>query len=187
MSAPLVPAITYAGLAAVANAQGTGLQATITQVGVGRGAADSNGVYSGYAPSQTATALVGEMIRIPILSGARRDPSGFTILALLPASAPGIYPINEIGFYLSDGTLFALWSDPTYPLAYKTTLADVELGFDLLLDAIPTSALAITVLDPDIPDTAGVLALLLATATRAFMGSVKRDFRAFLTASDFNL
>ena len=113
------------------------------------------------------------MARLPILSGQRRAPAGFTILSVLPASSPGSYPINEVGFYLSTGVLFAVWSDPSYPLAYKTTLADVELGFDLLLEAIPTELLAITVLDPDVPDTAGVLATLLAVTARLFVGELR--------------
>lgn len=162
MSAPLVPVITRAGLAAVANAQGTGLAAVIDRIAVGRGLRGGTGAYVGYAPSNTATALAGEMARLPILSGARRDPSGFTVLALLPSASPGEYPINEVGFFLSDGTLFALWSDPVYPLAYKTALSDVEMSFDLLLEAVPTSALSIVVQNPDVPDYAGVIAALLA-------------------------
>ncbi|GJD93342.1 phage tail-collar fiber domain-containing protein [Methylobacterium iners] len=170
MSEPLIPVLTNVGLAAIANAQGTGLQAVISEVAIGRGSL-VGGVYKGYTPARTATALVGQMVRVPILSGARRDPAGFTVLSLLPAT-PGEYPINEVGFYLSNGTLLALWSDPNFPLAYKTPLASVELGFDLLLEAIPTSALAITVLMPDVPDTAGVLAELLATDARAFVNMV---------------
>ena len=177
MSSPLVPVLTSAGLAAVANAQGTGLLATIDRIAVGRGTLQS-GVYKGYAPDKAQTALKGEMARLPILSGSRRDPSGFSVLALLPATSPGEYPINEAGFYLANGTLFAVWSDAVYPLAYKTTQADVELGFDLLLDAIPTSALAITVLNPDIPDTAGALALLLSCHVRNFIKSLNAEKRA---------
>lgn len=172
MSAPLIPVITRAGLAAVANAQGTGLQAVIDRISIGRGTLQA-GVYKGYAPDNTATALKGEMVRVPILSGARRDPSGFTVLSLVPPSPDAVYPINEVGFHLTDGTLFALWSDAAYPLAYSTTLASVEVGFDLLLDAIPTSALAITVLNPDVPDTAGALAEGLAMMARLFIGQAK--------------
>lgn len=171
MSTPLVPVLTRAGLAAVANAQGTGLLATIDRIAVGRGTLQG-GVYKGYVPSDTATALQGEMARLPILSGARRDPSGFSILSLLPASSPGEYPINEVGFFLADGTLFALWSEVANPLAYKSLQADVDLGFDLLLQAIPTSLLALSVLNPDVPDTAGVLAELLATQARGFVNHV---------------
>lgn len=175
MSAPLTPVITNAGLAAVANAQGTGVQATISQIGIGRGSVNSSGVYVGYAPARTMSALVGEQTRVPILSGSRRDPAGFSVLGLLPASSPGTYPINEVGFYLDNGTLFALWSDPANPLAYKTELSDVELGFDLFLDAIPTSALDITVTNPLIPDTAVVLAELLAVAANSFAGEIRRQ------------
>lgn len=170
MSAALEPVLTTVGLGRLANAQGTGLQAVISQIAVGRGTL-VGGVYKGYAPAKTATALKGEMIRLPILSGSRLDPAGFTVLSVLPAS-PGEYPINEIGIYLSDGTLLALWSDPVDPLSFKSKLADVEIGFDLLLDAIPTELLAITVLNPDVPDTAGVLAELLATDAHAFVNMV---------------
>lgn len=178
MSAPLIPVLTNVGLAAIANAQGTGLQATIDRIAIGRGVANGVGVYQGYTPPRTSTALRGEMARIPLLSGTRRDPSGFSVLGVLPASSPGTYPVNEVGFYLSDGTLLALWSDPGFPLAYKTTLADLELGFDLLLEAIPTSVLAITVLNPDVPDTAGALALLLSCETRSFIKSINAEQRA---------
>jgi len=171
MSTPLVPVLTRKGLAAVANAQGTGLLATISSIAVGRGTLQS-GVYKGYVPTDAATALQGEMARVPILSGARRDPSGFSVLALLPASSPGEYPINEVGFFLTDGTLFALWSEVANPLAYKSLQADVDLGFDLLLQAIPTNLLALSVLNPDVPDTAGALASGVAMMARLLIGQI---------------
>ncbi len=176
MSSPLVPVITLQGLAALANAQGTGVQATIDAIAVGRGVLAGT-TFVGYTTTNTMVGLQGEQIRLPILSGQRRAPSGFTVLAVLPASSPGEYPINEVGFYLADGTLFALWSDPTFPLAFKSALADVELGFDLLFEAVPVSLLAITVLDPDVTDTAGVLAMLLAQAANHFTETLKINER----------
>lgn len=173
MSEPLIPVLTNVGLAAIANAQGTGLAAVIDRVAIGRGAVDGLGIYRGYTPARGATGLKGEMARVPILSGSRRDPAGFSILSVLPSSSPGTYPVNEVGFYLANGTLLALWSDPGFPLAYKTTLADLELGFDLLLEAIPTSALNITVLNPDVPDYAGAMAEGVAMMARMLIGQNK--------------
>ena len=168
MSDYLVPVITNAGLAAVANAQGSGLQATIASLGVGTGVV-TNGVGAGYTPSQAATTLKSEAVRVPILSGSRLDPAGFRILARVPSSsAPATYIIQEVGFYLDTGVLFAVWSSPGFPLAAKTGLADVDLALDLLLEQLPVASLAISVLEPDVPDTTGVLAELLATQANLF-------------------
>lgn len=184
MSAALVPVITRAGLAGVRNAQGTGLKADIVAVAVGRGN-PSGQSFVGYAPTGTETALVAEQARVPLLSGTEIGGAegtgaiGFRILARVPAGAT--YPINEIGFILSDGTLLALWSDPAGPVAYATGLADVDLAFDLFLQALPAGALKITVTEPDVPDTTAVLAELLAGQGRMFCAVV--DINARLLAA----
>lgn len=176
MSVPLVPVITAGGLAALANAQGTGLQATIASIAIGEGAL-SGGLRKGYVPNSTMTALQGPMTTIPIISGSRLDPAGFRVRAILPATSPGIYTINEVGFVLSTGVLFALWSDPNYGLAPKTPLADVELALDILLEQIPTALLAISVVEPDIPDTTAVLAELLRMGTMLTTQAIQTEER----------
>ncbi len=179
MSDALVPVITNAGLAAVANAQGSGLLATIAAIGVGRGL---NGT-SGYAPSNQATALQSEVLRVPLLSGSRLDPAGFRVQARIPSSStPASYIIQEVGFYLDTGVLFALWSSTAFPLAAKTGLADVDLAFDLLLEQLPVASMAISVLEPDIPDTTGVLAELLAAQANLFCAAF--DINARLLAKN---
>ena len=173
MSDALVPVITNAGLAAVANAQGSGLLATIASIGVGTGASGK-----GYVPSNTATALQGEVLRVPLLSGSRLDPIGFRVEARIPSSStPASYIIQEVGFYLDTGVLFALWSSIAFPLAAKTGLADVDLAFDLLLQQLPVASMAISVLEPDVPDTTGVLAELLAGQARLFVELMKLSTR----------
>ncbi len=116
MSDPLVLTLTRAGLAACVRAQGDGLQAQVDRVAVGRGV-NVAGVFSGYTPSKTATGLLNEVIRVPILSGAKLGAPGearFKVLAeISKTSAPAAYDIREVGFFLADGTLLALWSDPT--------------------------------------------------------------------------
>lgn len=173
MSDALVPTITNAGLAAVANAQGSGLQATLAAIGVGTGASGK-----GYVPSNQATALQTEVLRVPLLSGSRLDPAGFRVLARVPSSsAPASYIIQEVGFYLDTGVLLALWSSTAFPLAAKTGLADVDLAFDLLLEQLPVASMTISVLEPDVPDTTGVLAELLAGQALLFVETMKLSQR----------
>ncbi len=170
----IVPTLTRAGLAAIRNLQGSGLQGTLTNIAVGRGVA-SGSTWVGYTPTGAETGLKAEQARVPLLSGtllgdpaSLTDPLGFRVLAEVPPMAPGgaTYPINEVGFILSDGTLLAVWSDPAYPLAFSTTLAAVDLALDLFLQQLPPNALTIQVQEPDVPDTTGVLAELLAGLAR---------------------
>ena len=173
MSDALVPVITNVGLAAIANAKGSGLLATIAAIGVGTGAGGK-----GYAPSNQATALQSEVLRVPLLSGSRLDPAGFRVQARIPSSStPASYIIQEVGFYLDTGVLLALWSSTAFPLAAKTGLADVDLAFDLLLEQLPVESMAISVLEPDVPDTTGVLAELLAGQARIFVELMKLSAR----------
>lgn len=183
MSEPLVPVITRAGLNACVDAQGDGLQAHLQYIAVGRGLASIGGggtTYASYVPSNTQTALKSQVIQVPLISGAKLDNAGFRVLARVPkTSTPAEYPIREVGFYLSDGTLFAVWSDPAVGvLAAKTALADIDLAFELYLQQIPTGSLTLTVEQPDIPDTATVLCELLAVGGNTFAKNLARERRA---------
>lgn len=188
MSEDLVPTITRAGLVACRNAQGTGLLATIDRIAVGRGVVGPSG-YTGYTPTGRETALRGEMARVPLLQGttlggvAGSDPIGFRVLAVVPALVPpaASYPINEVGFILSDGTLLALWSSPTLVLQFMTQQASFEQAFDLFLSALPTASMTINVQRPDIPDTTGVLAMLLAASANHLIGQINDEWRLPLT------
>ena len=170
----IVPTLTRAGLAAIRNLQGSGLQGTLSAIAVGSGTGAGMSAV-GYTPTGAETALKAEQARVPLLSGtllgdptSLTDPLGFRVTAEVPPVPQGgaTYPINEVGFILSDGTLLALWSDPAYPLAFSTTLAAVDLALDLFLQQLPPNALTITVQNPDVPDTTGVLAELLAGLAR---------------------
>lgn len=184
MSEDLVPVITRAGLAAVRNAQGTGLLATISEIRIGRGVNGPSG-YVGYKPTGTETALRGEMARAPILQGstlggvAGSDPIGFRVLAEFPPLAAGVtpYPINEVGFFLTDGTMLCVWSDPALTLTYATSQVSTEFAHDLFLAQLPVASMAITVLRPDIPDTTGVLAELLRNAANLNSQLIRTSYR----------
>lgn len=178
MSESLVCTFTDVGLRALVNAQRDGLQAQIVALAVGKGAA-AGADFTGYVPARTATALKSETIRVPILSGtALGSSAGFRLLAVVPAiSLPAEYWIQEVAAILADGTVLAIWSDPDHPLTGKTARSDTDLAYDLILDAIPTGLLSITVTDPDIPDTTTVLAMLLTTATNQFSASLTEEIR----------
>lgn len=178
MSDALVPVITRAGLAAVIRAQNNGLQAEISHIAIGRGRA-SGALRVGYVPTKTQTALMAEANRVPLLSGARLDPVGFRVLARVPASMlPTEYVVQEVGVFLSDGTLFAVWSSPSFPLTYRAGLADLDLALDLYLEQVPVEALTLVVQEPDVPETAGVLARLLSISARTFIADIAHERRS---------
>lgn len=165
-SSGIVPVLTQAGLAKCVAAAGNGLKVTIAAIAVGRGSPSPGAPsgYIGYAPSNTQSALVGPMAVVPIAQSfvITGTPPGFQVEALLEASGSGpSYPINELGFLLDDGTLFAVWSSAAGPVAYATPSADVELALDLYLDALPATALNVTVINASFPSDLGPLATCL--------------------------
>jgi hypothetical protein len=130
MSTTLIPVITQAGLQAVFNATNSGLQADITHIALGD---------RGWLPDNTATALKNERRRIPVSNGERITPTQIHITAI----EDGVeleYWVREVGFYLSDGTLLAIWSHDTQALAYKAGGVDLLLAFDMALAALPADS-----------------------------------------------
>ena len=146
MSDTLTPVITDVGLAAVFNAQHNGLQAQITHIALGD---------AGWKPDTTATALRQEKQRIPA-SGEAVSATQLHITGL--ENGDTSYWIREIGFYLSDGTLFAIKSHETQPMAYKTAGVDVTIAFDLVLTALPANSVVI--------DTSSGFSIPLATSSQ---------------------
>jgi hypothetical protein len=66
--------------------------------------------------------------------------------------------VRELGVYLADGTLLAVWSHPTQALAYKTAGSDMLLSYDLVLSALPPNSVTV--------DGTGGLSLPSATDTQ---------------------
>lgn len=185
MSAALVPMFTRAGLVKLRNAQSTGVQATISALAIGRGVASGAG-YVGYAPDGNEVALKGEIVRAVIYQGepiggvAGSDPIGFRVMSVFPALAVGTpsYPVYEVGIFLDDGTLLAVWStlDPASRLGDATSNATFELAFDLYLTAVPVSALAITVQQSS-ADNLACLAELLRGVARNYTRQMRSNHR----------
>lgn len=185
MSAALIPTFTRAGLAKLRNAQGTGVQAVISALAIGRGLASGAG-YIGYEPDGTETALRGEVSRAVIYQGepiggvAGSGPIGFRVMSVFPQLVAGspAFAVIEVGIFLDDGTLLAVWSTPSPAdrIGDVTANALFELAFDLYLTAVPVSALAITV-QQESTDNLACLAELLRGVAMNFTRSIHSTHR----------
>jgi len=131
MSIALIPIITSAGIAAVFNATNNGVEAMITEIALGD---------SGWSPDNTAGTLQNEMRRLAI-SGERISDNQIHLSAIEDGITE--YWVREVGFYLADGTLLAIWSDPVNALSFKSSDVDLLLSFDLVLDTLPASSVNI--------------------------------------------
>jgi len=131
--AGLVATITQAGMQAALNAQQNGMKISIASVGVGDRA---------YTPSDNLTKLYNEQERVPILSSeVNTDEKSITVHAILQSNKQ--YWIREVGFYLNDGTLFAVWSDPNYIFGYKNDISQFLIGFKMKITTVPISSIQI--------------------------------------------
>jgi len=130
----ILPTITDAGLAAAFTAANTGVEAVIASIALGDQA---------YTPARTRTALGNERDRLPAANGQRISPTQIRFDAVFSGSTE--YWVREVGFFLDDGTLFAVWSDPTKALAFKSSLLDLVLSLDLSLAAVPPGSVTILV------------------------------------------
>ena len=132
MSIALVPIITDAGLAAAFRADRTGLAAEITHIGIGS---------VGYNPSPEDTTLRNEVARFPIADAEMASPTQAHMTALDDTDRQ--YWVRSVGFYLSDGTLFAAYSNPTQPLAFKVAGNTYLHAYYLQLTAVPVGSVIV--------------------------------------------
>jgi len=135
----LVPTITVQGLAAVFNSHHNGLEVAISEVALGNQADDSVAVNSNGLATQTA--LVAEQQRVPIADGQRVSPQQIDLSFVADGSSS--YWVHELGFYLADGTLFAVWSDPDQALAWKSDRVPLVVGMELVLSALPADSVTV--------------------------------------------
>jgi hypothetical protein len=96
----VIPQITDAGLQAALAYSGTGVAVKITHIAAGD---------VSWNPDETAVALQNELERVEVAQGAIVGPHQIHLDAFL--TGPLEYEIAEVGFFMEDGTLFAVWSD----------------------------------------------------------------------------
>lgn len=135
-----IPVITAAGLRAAQNASQSGLSIVISEIGFGS---------TGWTPTASATALRNERERAPV-SGGRNDLGPYTTHVTGIADGASEYWVREIGFYLEDGTLLAIWSQPDQPLGYKSAAVPFLGAFDLVLESLPADSVTINVGDTNL-------------------------------------
>ena len=133
------PVITDAGLAAVFAAQNDGLAATISHMAIGDAA---------YTPIASRTTLGHERMRVPVHSARRADSNQIHLESVFDGS--DAFWIREVGFFLEDGTLLAIWSDPTQALGYKSVDVAFLLALDLTLAALPPDSVTVQSSGPDV-------------------------------------
>lgn len=157
--------VTQAGLnlAISADTQGVGLK--ITHVAVGG---------SGYEPLRTAVALKNELLRVPISGGENVAGNQIHLTAVFDEGAA--FTAREIGFFLEDGTLFAVESHPTNILAYKREGTRVIEGFDLILDAVPPESVVVDITG----DLSLYYATSLAVCANAQINNMRRSIENYI-------
>ena len=128
----ITPVITTSGLGAVLNATSDGFAARITDIALGDEA---------WTPDNSAVQLRNERRRIPISNGSRIQSNQIHITAV--ENGEEEYWIREIGFYLDNGTLLAIWSSEDQALAFKAAGVDVLLAFDLVMSALPNDSVEV--------------------------------------------
>lgn len=116
----LVLTITEAGRAALVNAANTGTEAVLL-ASVGVSAAS-------FTPSPAATSLPGEIKRISTLAG--EAVADDTVHVTVRDESSAVYTVRSFGLYLSDGTLFAVYSQPE-PIMEKSAQAMLLLALDV--------------------------------------------------------
>ena len=126
--------ITTAGRQAAIDADATGLQLTITEVGYGNGT---------WSPDASATALQDEFKRRPAGGGDNPAPLYVHVTALDESSET--YQANEVGIYAGN-VLFAIWSKGLQPDTDgpgKINTQDSAFAFDLLLTDVPPGSVTV--------------------------------------------
>ncbi len=94
----------------------------------------------------TQTVLFGERQRVEI-QDAREVGNGQTDISFVVEGA-GDYFIKEVGFFLDDGTLFAIASHPTQGLIWKSSISRAAIALELVLEAVDPSSINIVAAGP---------------------------------------
>lgn len=123
--------ITAAGRAAITNAENNGtLPLIIDEVAIGSGL---------WNPDETATGLQNEIKRLDAVKGG--NPAPDQLYAEILDESDEVYTLGEFGFYWSDGTLLAIYSQTT-PIQEKTADVPLLLSADIGLTSVPANALS---------------------------------------------
>lgn len=132
-------------MAAIFNAGNNGLEGYISHVGFGDGAGGS------YQPTGNETALRREKSRVAIGGGERVGPTQILIQGVLD-HGPEFW-VREVGFFLADGTLFAVWSEVDAQgddilMLYKKIGVEFIFAYGLALSGVPANSVNVQISGP---------------------------------------
>ena len=150
--------VTQAGLNKAINASLSGISLKITHVALGS---------SGYNPTTTRTSLSTEIERVPVSGAANASGNQIHLTAVFDSNQQ--YIAREVGFFLEDGTLFAVDSHPSDILVYKSSNSVVIEAFDLILDVVPPNSITV--------NTTGDLSLIYSTEFVQFSTAIMDNMR----------
>jgi hypothetical protein len=120
----LVPVLTDIGKQKAFQADLQGLKINITHIAIGSGR---------YEPTKERTTLEEEKLRVEIMSSEMdRENYQITLNSIFKDEEKEFW-ITEVGFFLDDGTLFAVWSDEERALSYKSIFSKPIFAFTLKL------------------------------------------------------
>lgn len=142
--APLIAKITSSGVTKVFGASTSALSVHITHMAYGSGI---NG--QGYNPTGQEVALKSEFVRFPIGSGDRIDSVLF-LQGVLQAPHNQSGWVSEIGLFLDDGTLFAVYSENGAVITYVGQNDNIAQAISLGLEGLPSDAVSWTASGPTV-------------------------------------
>lgn len=156
--------ITTAGRQAIINAQETGTNAVqIAKIGVGTGR---------YTPSENQTALQAQIKQLNIIEGGTAGDN--SIHVAYEDDSTDAYAVYEFGLFLTDGTLFAVYSSNNL-LIQKTESSTALLAVDIALVDIDVQNISF-----------GDVSFTTAAATTTQAGVIEIATASEVTAGDSN-
>ena len=122
--------ITKAGRAALVNASQSGTAAVVvSEIGVGSGK---------YTATESQTSLVSEIKRMPVIEGGQTGDHAIHV-AMQDAGSDA-YSVYELGVFLADGTLLAVYSQ-TEAIATKAATSELLLSLDAAFVGVDVSGI----------------------------------------------
>lgn len=124
--------LTNAGLQKVINAEQTGTApVVISQIAFGSGQ---------YTANASQIALQNEIKRLPVISGGTDNAHSIHVAAQDTSSDS--YSVYEFGLFLSDGTLFAIYSQTGTPILQKTISSVAQFECGIMLQGVNAQSIS---------------------------------------------
>lgn len=188
ITAPEVPQITEAGIAAALSAKAVGIDLPITSVAFGG---------ARYKPTGKEKALVNERLRLPIKAAFSAPGNNLQMFVDVRALAGGSFDCGEIGFFSGD-TLFALVALPagtSEPLMRVSDVATQTTAYMLTLaPGTPTNVTVVVDINAPLAwrmisqlsaPTGASMAGFIQTGDGAFVRTMLDKARDALSTADF--